>query len=48
LFHGVGGGKPLNVSIQEHQELLKYLKAKEMIWIAPMLDVAKYIKKHQE
>jgi peptidoglycan/xylan/chitin deacetylase (PgdA/CDA1 family) len=45
LFHGVGGGHDLNVDLAEHRKLLQYLKAHENeIWIAPMIDVAKYVK----
>ena len=45
LFHGVGGGSPLNVELAAHQELLDYLSFKEEdIWVAPMVDVAKYVK----
>jgi len=45
LFHGVGGGNSLDVSLSAHREFLKYLKKKEKdIWIAPMLEVAGYIK----
>src|SRR6185503_18090891 len=48
LFHGVGGGNALNVSIPAHREFLQYLKKNEKdIWIAPMLDVAEYIKRKQ-
>jgi len=48
LFHGVGGGNALNVSLQAHREFLQYLKKNEKdIWIAPMLEVAEYIKKSQ-
>jgi len=48
LFHGVGGGNSLNVSLAAHREFLKYLKKNEKdIWIAPMLDVAEYIKESQ-
>ncbi|WP_069660248.1 polysaccharide deacetylase family protein [Arcticibacter eurypsychrophilus] len=48
LFHGVGGEHSLNVSLEEHRKLLVYLKKREKdIWVAPMLDVAKYIKKQQ-
>lgn len=48
LFHGVGGGNSLNVSIAEHSKLLHYLKQNEKdIWIAPMMKVAEYIKKCQ-
>jgi len=49
LFHGVGGGNALNVSIPAHREFLYYLKSHEKdIWIAPMLDVAEHIKKSNE
>ena len=45
LFHGVGGGNALNVSLEAHRGFLKYLKKNEKdIWIAPMLEVAEYIK----
>jgi len=48
LFHGVGGGNALNVSLPAHREFLKYLKKNEKdIWIAPMLEVAEYIKEKQ-
>ena len=48
LFHGVGGGNSLNVSLPAHREFLKYLKENEKdIWIAPMLEVTEYIKKWQ-
>jgi sialate O-acetylesterase len=41
LFHGVGGGNALNVSLPAHKEFLQYLKQNEKdIWIAPMLEVA--------
>ena len=48
LFHGVGGEHSLNVSLPAHRQLLLYLKQKEKdIWIAPMVEVAEYIKKYQ-
>jgi peptidoglycan/xylan/chitin deacetylase (PgdA/CDA1 family) len=48
LFHGVGGGNSLNVSLPAHREFLQFLKKNEKdIWIAPMLEVADYIKKQQ-
>lgn len=48
LFHGVGGEHPMNVEESEHQKLLDYLKKREKdIWVATMVDVAKYIKKDQ-
>jgi peptidoglycan-N-acetylglucosamine deacetylase len=44
LFHGVGGGHNLNVSLPAHSQLLHYLKQHETdIWIAPMLEVADFI-----
>lgn len=48
LFHGVGGGNTLNVSLPAHREFLQFLKKNEKnIWIAPMIDVAEHIKKYQ-
>jgi len=48
LFHGVGGGNALNVSIQAHREYLQFLKTNEKdIWIAPMIDVAAHVKAWQ-
>lgn len=49
LFHGVGGGHNINVSLEAHSKLLHFLKAHENeIWIAPMVDVAKYIREKQQ
>lgn len=48
LFHGVGGGNPLNVSLDAHREFLLFLKKNEAsVWIAPMLDAAEHIKQWQ-
>lgn len=48
LFHGVGGEHALNVDLDEHRKLLEYLKKRENdIWIATMVDVAKFIKEKQ-
>ena len=48
LFHGVGGGNSLNVSLPAHRELLQYLKKNEKdIWIAPLLEIAGYVKSSQ-
>lgn len=48
LFHGVGGEHSLNVSLAAHRELLKYLKQYEKeIWIAPLLDVAEFIRNNK-
>jgi peptidoglycan/xylan/chitin deacetylase (PgdA/CDA1 family) len=49
LFHGVGGGHGLNVSLPAHRQLLQYLKQREKtIWVAPMLDVAEVIEQQQK
>jgi sialate O-acetylesterase len=49
LFHGVGGGNGLDVSLQAHREFLQYLKKSDKdIWVAPMVEVAEYIKNRQE
>jgi len=48
LFHGVGGEHSLNVSLPAHSQLLHYLKANQKnIWVAPMIDVAEFIKNYQ-
>ena len=48
LFHGVGGGNGLNVSLEAHRQFLQQLKNQEKdIWIAPMLEVAEYVKAYQ-
>jgi peptidoglycan/xylan/chitin deacetylase (PgdA/CDA1 family) len=48
LFHGVGGEHSINVSLQAHNELLRFLKQNDKdIWIAPMMEVAEYIQKKQ-
>ncbi|HSU49987.1 MAG TPA: polysaccharide deacetylase family protein [Segetibacter sp.] len=49
LFHGVGGGHSLNVTLQAHSQLLHFLKQNEKdIWIAPMIDIAEYVKSHHK
>jgi len=49
LFHGVGGEHSLNVSVEAHSDLLHFLKVNEKnIWIATMIDVAKYIQQYQQ
>jgi peptidoglycan/xylan/chitin deacetylase (PgdA/CDA1 family) len=49
LFHGVGGGHSLNVSLEAHSKLLHYLKQHEKeIWIAPMVDVANTVSAYQK
>jgi len=48
LFHGVGGGNGLDVSLAAHRQVLTYLKQNEKdIWVAPMIAVAEYVKKYQ-
>jgi sialate O-acetylesterase len=49
LFHGVGGEHSLNVSLQAHRELLQFLKHNQRdIWVAPLLEIAQYIKTKQQ
>jgi len=46
MFHGVGGGHPINVDLDVHSELLHYLKDHEKdIWVVPMVDVVQYLKR---
>ena len=46
LFHGVGGGHSINVALESHRQLIRFLKGHETeIWIAPMVDVAEYVRK---
>ena len=46
LFHGVGGEHNLNVDLTEHTKLLDYLKKnRKNIWVAPMVEVAEYLKR---
>jgi sialate O-acetylesterase len=48
LFHGVGGEHGLDVSLPAHRQLLQYLRQKKKaIWVAPLIDVAKYVKNHR-
>jgi peptidoglycan/xylan/chitin deacetylase (PgdA/CDA1 family) len=48
LFHGVGGEHALNVDLEEHRKLLEYLKTRQKdIWVAPMVEVAQFIKDKQ-
>jgi len=49
LFHGVGGGNSLDVSLSAHRMFLQYVKKNEKeIWVAPMLEVAEYVKAEQK
>ncbi|MET0634542.1 MAG: polysaccharide deacetylase family protein [Chitinophagaceae bacterium] len=46
LFHGVGSDYSLNVSKEAHRQLVEYLRLHEAeIWVAPMVDVVRFIKK---
>ncbi len=48
LFHGVGGEHSLNVSLEAHTTLLRYLKEHQKeLWVAPMVDVAEYLTDYQ-
>lgn len=48
LFHGVGGGNGLNVSIDDHRKILSYIKQQEKdLMTAPMLTVAEHIRDWQ-
>ncbi len=49
LFHGVGGGAPYSISTEEHSRFVHYLKQNENnTWIAPMVEVAEFIKSRQK
>jgi peptidoglycan-N-acetylglucosamine deacetylase len=49
LFHGVGGGNALNVSLAAHREFLLFLKQNEKdIMIVPMITVSDYIRSQQK
>jgi len=44
LFHGVGGGHNINVSLAAHRQLLYFLKQNEKdIWTAPLIEISEYI-----
>lgn len=46
LFHGVGGEHPLNLDNEKHTALIEYLdKKRDQLWVAPMVDIANYVKK---
>ncbi|MDR8393457.1 hypothetical protein NC796_20040 [Aliifodinibius sp. S!AR15-10] len=48
LFHGVGGGHDLNISLEAHRKLLQFLKQNEQdVWTAPMVDIAKHVKDYR-
>ena len=48
LFHGVGGGNGLDISLPAHRQLLQYLNQNEKdIWVAPMIEVADFVTDYQ-
>ena len=48
LFHGVGGEHGLNVALEEHRKLLKFLQQNQkQVWVAPMIEVTEHIKNYQ-
>jgi len=48
LFHGVGGGNGLDVTIAAHRQLLSYIKQNEKdIYVKPMIEMAAHIKDWQ-
>ena len=48
LFHGVGGGNGLDVSLDAHRKILSYIKKNEKsIYVAPMVEMAEYIAQWQ-
>lgn len=48
LFHGVGGEHDLNVSLRAHRELLLFLQNNEKdIWIAPLVEIAEYVRENK-
>jgi sialate O-acetylesterase len=49
LFHGVGGGNALNVSVSAHREFLNFLKQNEKdIMIAPLINISDEVRSWQE
>ena len=49
LFHGVGGGHSLNVTLPEHAKLLRYLKKHTAdIWTAPFIELVQYAKEYRK
>lgn len=44
VFHGVGGEHPINISLEAHRELLRYIKQNESkIWVAPFVEIAEWM-----
>lgn len=49
LFHGVGGGNGLNVTVNDHRKILSYIAQNQKnIYNAPLLDMAGYIAEWQK
>jgi len=49
LFHGIGGGHSINVALEEHNKLLRFLKENEKnICVAPLVDIAGYINEKKD
>lgn len=49
LFHGVGGEHGLNVSLEAHRQLLRYLKEHEKeLWVATALEAAEAVAAFQK
>ncbi|MFO7257901.1 MAG: sialate O-acetylesterase [Bacteroidota bacterium] len=47
LFHGVGGGHPINVDLEKHNKFLDYLKEHEdSFWVTTLLDASKHWMRH--
>jgi peptidoglycan/xylan/chitin deacetylase (PgdA/CDA1 family) len=49
LFHGVGGEHSLNVSLEAHRQLLKFIrKNQSSIWVPTMLQLTEYVKEKKK
>jgi Predicted xylanase/chitin deacetylase len=49
LFHGVGGGHNINVSMDAYRKLLVFLKQNEKdVWVAPFIDVMSYVREYNK
>jgi sterol desaturase/sphingolipid hydroxylase (fatty acid hydroxylase superfamily)/peptidoglycan/xylan/chitin deacetylase (PgdA/CDA1 family) len=44
VFHGVGGGHPINIARDDHRAFLSWLDAnRRRVWTAPLLEVIDYV-----
>jgi peptidoglycan-N-acetylglucosamine deacetylase len=44
VFHGVGGEHPINISLEAHRELMRFIKQNESkIWVAPFVEIAEWM-----